>query len=181
VRLLTSIYYSYFLGIQIIFTLSQVELSWDHDLIVFLGLILVSLEFLWGGNPLSEVFWDILVGKAIDWFIFGSFLVLVALIIRGGYAVISVGRVGDFEEFLLLAVNKIVLLHVLKFGFEHILGHSLELLEGFILNLVQVLSRLNVLHLDFDLVESFIITFLHDSIKSILEVIDGSDIFLWNS
>lgn len=76
---------------------SQVELGWDLD--VFFSL--TSLELLWGRDPLSQVFW--LLG-------------LVALIIRGGDAVVSV-LVSDFEELFLLAIDKVVLLHLSEFDF----------------------------------------------------------------
>jgi len=90
----------------------------------------MGMEFLWAGDPLSEVFWDVLVGKTVHWFVFSeSFLVMDALFIRGGDAIVGVGLVSDFEELFLLAVDKIVLLHLLKFDFEVVRGNILILLE----------------------------------------------------
>jgi len=159
---------------------SLVILSWDHLLLGILHLILVGIEFLWCGNPLSKVSWDILVGEAIDWLFLGvSFLVVEALIIRGGDAVVGIGLVSDFEEFFLLAVDKIVLLHFLKFDLKVVLSNTLELSETFVVNLVLLLSGLDVLHLNFDLVKSILVTFLYDGFKSILQIGDLGDFGLW--
>ena len=161
------------MGIQLK-TWWQVELGVKHGC---LSSSFESLDLLWSDNPFFHVCWDILVGKTIDWFgsTFVFFLVLV-LIIGGGNNIIGFGVFEDLEEILGLAVLDVVLLHVLKFD---ITGWDfLEIVE--VGNLVLVLSSLDVLHLDLDLVESVLITVFNNGIKSVLEVSNLLDFRAWD-